>query len=72
MLPITDGKATFCLDGAREAWLVAEAAVDRVRDKYRPNIIGPEAALCCADHGGRRVVIARGRAACKDTYARQL
>ncbi|WP_315903483.1 hypothetical protein [Streptomyces violarus] len=29
------------LDDAREARLVAEAAVDRVRDKYGPAIIGP-------------------------------
>jgi hypothetical protein len=29
------------LDDAREARLVAEAAVDRVRDKYGPAVIGP-------------------------------
>ncbi|MEU0390689.1 hypothetical protein [Streptomyces chartreusis] len=28
------------LDDAREARLVAEAAVDRVRDKYGPEVIG--------------------------------
>ncbi|MGV9503536.1 DNA polymerase Y family protein [Streptomyces sp. NPDC003642] len=33
------------LDTAREARLVAEAAVDRVRDKYGPGIIGPAAAV---------------------------
>ncbi|MEV7083345.1 hypothetical protein AB0N88_33160 [Streptomyces sp. NPDC093516] len=33
------------LDDAREARLVAEAAVDRVRDKYGPDIIGPAAAF---------------------------
>ncbi|MEU3855083.1 hypothetical protein [Streptomyces sp. NPDC029554] len=33
------------LDGAREARLVAEAAVDRVRAKYGPGIIGPAAAF---------------------------
>ncbi|MDQ0718699.1 hypothetical protein QFZ55_008151 [Streptomyces luteogriseus] len=33
------------LDTAREARLVAEAAVDRVRDMYGPDIIGPAAAF---------------------------
>lgn len=33
------------LDDAREARLAAEAAVDRVRDKYGPGIIGPAAAV---------------------------
>ncbi|MFE6520862.1 hypothetical protein [Streptomyces sp. NPDC057794] len=33
------------LDGAREARLVAEAAIDRVRDKYGPGIIGPATAF---------------------------
>jgi DNA polymerase-4 len=33
------------LDTAREARLVAEAAVDRLRDKYGPDIIGPAAAF---------------------------
>ncbi|MEV5107573.1 hypothetical protein ACFQ7G_19685 [Streptomyces massasporeus] len=33
------------LDTAREARLVAEAAIDRVRDKYGPGIIGPAAAF---------------------------
>ncbi|MFG3275991.1 DNA polymerase Y family protein [Streptomyces luteogriseus] len=33
------------LDTAREARLVAEAAVDRVRDKYGPDVIGPAAAF---------------------------
>ncbi|MER5757235.1 hypothetical protein [Streptomyces sp. NPDC002088] len=31
------------LDGAREARLVAEAAIDRVRDKFGPGVIGPAA-----------------------------
>ncbi|MGW3029172.1 DNA polymerase Y family protein [Streptomyces sp. NPDC001221] len=31
------------LDDAREAQLVAEAAVDRIRDKFGPHIIGPAA-----------------------------
>ncbi|MFD0008246.1 hypothetical protein ACFVJ4_38490 [Streptomyces sp. NPDC127178] len=31
------------LDTAREARLVAEAAIDRVRDKFGPRIIGPAA-----------------------------
>ncbi|MEU3343124.1 hypothetical protein [Streptomyces sp. NPDC006668] len=31
------------LDDAREARLVAEAAIDRVRDKFGPGIIGPAA-----------------------------
>ena len=31
------------LDGAREARLVAEAAIDRVRDKFGTGIIGPAA-----------------------------
>jgi DNA polymerase-4 len=29
------------LDDAREARLVAEAAIDRVRDKFGPRVIGP-------------------------------
>lgn len=33
------------LDTAREARLMAEAALDRVRDKYGPDAIGPAAAL---------------------------
>lgn len=33
------------LDEAREARLVPQAAVDRVRDKYGPGIIGPAAAF---------------------------
>ncbi|MFJ5731534.1 hypothetical protein [Streptomyces paradoxus] len=33
------------LDDAREDRLVAEAAVDRVRDKYGPDVIGPAAAF---------------------------
>ncbi|WP_308311450.1 hypothetical protein [Streptomyces sp. D2-8] len=33
------------LDTAREARLIAEAAVDGVRDKFDPGIIGPAAAL---------------------------
>jgi DNA polymerase-4 len=33
------------LDTAREARLVAEAAIDRVRDKYGPDVIGPAAAF---------------------------
>ncbi|WP_210570776.1 hypothetical protein [Streptomyces sp. GESEQ-4] len=31
------------LDGVREARLVAEAALDRVRDKFGPRVIGPAA-----------------------------
>jgi DNA polymerase-4 len=31
------------LDQAREERLVAEAAVDRVRDKFGPDVIGPAA-----------------------------
>ncbi|MFI7020811.1 hypothetical protein [Streptomyces sp. NPDC050164] len=34
------------LDDAREARLVAEAALDRVRDKYGPDVIGPAAGRC--------------------------
>ncbi|MFD9984030.1 hypothetical protein ACFWZJ_27015 [Streptomyces massasporeus] len=33
------------LDTARESRLVAEAAIDRVRDKYGPDVIGPAAAF---------------------------
>jgi DNA polymerase-4 len=33
------------LDTAREARLVAQAAIHRIRDKYGPGIIGPGAAL---------------------------
>jgi DNA polymerase-4 len=33
------------LDTAREERLVAEAAIDRVRDKYGPDVIGPAAAF---------------------------
>ncbi|MFD5952029.1 hypothetical protein ACFWAZ_38920 [Streptomyces collinus] len=33
------------LDTAREARLVAEAAIDRVRDKFGPDVIGPAAAF---------------------------
>lgn len=31
------------LDTAREARMVAEAAMDRIRDKFGPGIIGPAA-----------------------------
>ncbi|MEU9575614.1 hypothetical protein AB0D62_38500 [Streptomyces massasporeus] len=33
------------LGSSRESRLVAEAAVDRVRDKYGPGVIGPAAAF---------------------------
>ncbi|MEU5396073.1 DNA polymerase Y family protein [Streptomyces tibetensis] len=40
------------LDTARESRLVAEAAVDRVRDKYGPDVIGPAAAFRHASSPG--------------------
>jgi hypothetical protein len=42
---ISAGQVTtqISLDQAREARLVAEAAIDRVRDKFGPGVIGPAA-----------------------------
>lgn len=36
------------LDDAREARLVTEAAIDRVREKFGPGVIGPAAVFRCA------------------------